>query len=115
MVTSAILPHLGPKERDAPGPTTREGPTPALLWTGKVSGGPPTAECPGPISRALMAHAMEVDREGCLKAEMDDYLSKLFKPVEIDAILGKWLTSPSGDGQEKREGVPPLPDDGVSV
>jgi signal transduction histidine kinase/CheY-like chemotaxis protein len=63
---------------------------------------------------ALTAHAMEGDREECLKAGMDDYLSKPFKPEEIDVILGKWLTSPSGNGEVKRSAVPPHPDAGAS-
>jgi DNA-binding response OmpR family regulator len=46
---------------------------------------------------------------------MDDYLSKPFKPEEIDAILGKWLTSPSGNGEVKRMEVPPFPDAGASA
>ena len=64
---------------------------------------------------ALTAHAMEGDREECLKAGMDDYLSKPFKPEEIDVILGKWLTSPSGNGEVKRREVPPRPDAGASA
>jgi len=39
---------------------------------------------------ALTAHAMEGDRELCLSAGMDDYLSKPFNPGQIAAVLQKW-------------------------
>ncbi len=40
---------------------------------------------------ALTAHAMEGDRERCLEAGMNDYLSKPVRAEEIDAVLEKWL------------------------
>jgi CheY-like chemotaxis protein len=39
---------------------------------------------------ALTADAMTGDRDKCLKAGMDDYLNKPFKPEQIAFVLSKW-------------------------
>jgi len=40
---------------------------------------------------ALTANALEGDKEKCLKAGMDDYLSKPFKGEDIEKVLSKFL------------------------
>ena len=46
---------------------------------------------------ALTANAMQGDREACLNAGMDDYLSKPLRLEELNAILQKWLNRPGSD------------------
>jgi two-component system, sensor histidine kinase and response regulator len=39
---------------------------------------------------AQTANAMEGDREGCLKAGMDDYISKPFNREKLGEVIGRW-------------------------
>ena len=40
---------------------------------------------------AMTANAMEGDRERCIAAGMDDYISKPFEPEQLQALIGKYL------------------------
>jgi CheY-like chemotaxis protein len=46
---------------------------------------------------AMTAHSMKGDRERCLAAGMDDYVSKPLRAEALDAVLARWLQSPSDD------------------
>ncbi len=52
---------------------------------------------------AMTAHAMKGDRERCLKAGMDDYISKPIEPQEMFKVIEKW-TKPS----DKKERIFPV-------
>ncbi|WP_262692961.1 response regulator [Kordiimonas aestuarii] len=47
---------------------------------------------------AFTANAMEGDREQCLKAGMDDYLSKPVQPEEVVRVLNLWLQPDTDKG-----------------
>jgi two-component system sensor histidine kinase/response regulator len=46
---------------------------------------------------AMTAHSMKGDRERCLAAGMDDYVSKPLRAEALDAVLAQWVQPPSGD------------------
>ena len=45
---------------------------------------------PRQVIVAQTANAMEGDREGCLKAGMDDYISKPFNREKLAEVVGRW-------------------------
>ena len=43
---------------------------------------------------AMTTGAMEADRDRCIEAGMDDYLSKPLEPVHVNAVLEYWIGVP---------------------
>jgi len=53
-----------------------------------VGSGVPDREIP---IIAMSAHAVQGDRQTCLGAGMDDYVTKPLAPAVLSALLEKWL------------------------
>ena len=56
---------------------------------------------------ALTGLATDEDRERCLRAGMDDYLSKPFSVAGVQSLLDRWLPAPAGSisGGNGRAGI----------
>jgi HPt (histidine-containing phosphotransfer) domain-containing protein len=51
---------------------------------------------------AMTAHAMEGDRERCIRAGMNDYVSKPIDPARLFAALSRWIKPRPGRGGPMR-------------
>jgi len=50
---------------------------------------------------AMTAHAMEGDKEMCLKAGMDDYLTKPIQPSKFGETIARWIKGIAAAGQNR--------------
>jgi two-component system sensor histidine kinase/response regulator len=56
---------------------------------------------------AITANALQGDREACLAAGMDDYLSKPFSQQALHAVVGRWIALPAMIEQDTLVPCPP--------
>ncbi|WP_426211637.1 response regulator [Massilia sp. TWP1-3-3] len=58
---------------------------------------------------AITANALQGDREACLAAGMDDYLSKPFSQQQLAAVIGRWIGMPIAASVHHDDEMPVLP------
>jgi two-component system sensor histidine kinase/response regulator len=64
---------------------------------------------------AITANALQGDREACLAAGMDDYLSKPFSQQQLGAIIGRWVALPLAASVHHDDETPRLPPESREV
>ncbi|WP_090327597.1 response regulator [Duganella sp. CF517] len=68
---------------------------------------------------AITANALQGDRESCLAAGMDDYLSKPFTQQALGQTIGRWITlprvAPAPQGGAAEAPAPPSPSDAAET
>jgi len=62
---------------------------------------------------AMTAKAIQGDRERCLKAGMDDYISKPVRMEDLEAALARWVPGNEGVVPAGPEDLPPAAPDGA--
>jgi CheY-like chemotaxis protein len=55
---------------------------------------------------AMTAHTMDVERQRCLDAGMDDYVSKPMRHADLTAALRRWI--PAGEIEAAEAAHPPV-------